>query len=122
MEAGYHHHQGTGARRRGLMSFQHQTADTGDKIMAKAIELVETRSGCAIMEREPRYDVLLHGKKIGQLYFNMRGYVGTSPLRAGPHSTSANGASVPTARPSPNLTRNGPRPKGTSPASDLLMS
>ena len=44
--------------------------------MAKAIELVETRSGCAIMEKEPRYDVLLHGKKIGQLYFNMTGYTG----------------------------------------------
>jgi hypothetical protein len=42
--------------------------------MAKAIELVEPRSGCAIMEREPRYEVLLHGRKVGQLYFNMRGY------------------------------------------------
>jgi hypothetical protein len=51
--------------------------------MAKAIELVETRNGCAIMEKEPRYDVLLHGKKIGQLYFNMRGYVGTLPTPRG---------------------------------------
>jgi hypothetical protein len=44
--------------------------------MAKAIELVETRGGCAILETHSRFDVLLHGKKIGQLYFNMTGYTG----------------------------------------------
>lgn len=44
--------------------------------MPKAITLVETCSGCAIMEQRPRYDVLLHGKRVGQLYFNMTGYTG----------------------------------------------
>jgi hypothetical protein len=42
----------------------------------KAIQLVETRNGCAMLEAKPRYDVLLHGKKVGQLYFNMTGYTG----------------------------------------------
>lgn len=51
--------------------------------MKGAIQLVQTRSGCAIAESTPRYDVLLHGQKVGQLYFNMAGYVGTLPL---PHS------------------------------------
>jgi hypothetical protein len=47
--------------------------------MKKAIQLVETRSGCAMCEREPRYDVIFRGVKIGQLYFNLRGYVGVLP-------------------------------------------
>jgi hypothetical protein len=55
------------------------------EIMPKTIVLVETRNGCAIMEKEPRYDVLLHGKKVGQLYFNVRGYVGTLPTPRGTH-------------------------------------
>ena len=42
----------------------------------KAIQLVETRKGCAMFETHPRYDVLLHGEKVGQLYFNMTGYTG----------------------------------------------
>jgi len=42
----------------------------------KAIKLVETRKGCEICETHFRYDVLVHGKKIGQLRFNMRGYTG----------------------------------------------
>ena len=45
-------------------------------IMSRAIRLVKTRTGCEILETHPRYDVLLYGKKIGQLYFNMRGYTG----------------------------------------------
>ena len=53
--------------------------------MGKAIRLVETRNGCAILETQSRYDVLLHEKKIGQLYFNMRGYVGTLPTPRGTH-------------------------------------
>ena len=53
--------------------------------MAKAITLIETRTGCAICETQSRYDVLLHGKKVGQLYFNMRGYVGTLPTPSGNH-------------------------------------
>ena len=59
--------------------------------MAKAIELVEARSGCTILEKDPRYDVLLHSKKIGQLYFNMRGYTGVYLAnRTGLRSTLAN--------------------------------
>ena len=50
----------------------------------KAITLVETRSGCAIAEREPRYDVMLKGVKVGQLYYNTRGYTGCNlPLPDG---------------------------------------
>ena len=51
--------------------------------MPKAITLVETRQGCAILETHSRYHVLLHGKKVGELYFNMRGYVGTLPTPEG---------------------------------------
>ena len=51
--------------------------------MSKAIKLLETRDGCAILETQPRYDVLLHGQKVGQLYFNMGGYVGTLPTPRG---------------------------------------
>jgi hypothetical protein len=49
----------------------------------KAIELVATRQGCQIIEVEDRYDVLLRGVKVGQLYFNMRGYVGALPTPDG---------------------------------------
>lgn len=49
----------------------------------KAIKLVETRRGCAIMEREPRYDVLLNGQLFDQLYFNLTGYVGYLPTPEG---------------------------------------
>lgn len=45
----------------------------------KAITLVQTRQGCEMMEKEPRYNVMLHGKLFCQLYFNMRGYVGYLP-------------------------------------------
>ncbi len=52
--------------------------------MAKpAIELIETRQGCDMCEDTPRYDVMLHGKKVDQLYFNMRGYVGNLPTPEG---------------------------------------
>jgi len=51
--------------------------------MARAIELVETREGCAILETHPRYKVLLRGETVGELYFNMRGYVGTLPTPRG---------------------------------------
>ena len=49
------------------------------KTMPKAITLVETREGCAILETHSLYHVLLHGKKVGELYFNMTGYVGYLP-------------------------------------------
>ena len=42
----------------------------------KAIELIETREGCAILERTPRYIVMFRGRKYGELYFNMTGYTG----------------------------------------------
>ena len=49
----------------------------------KSITLIETRNGCGICERQPRFDVMLFGKKVGQLYFNMTGYVGTLPVPSG---------------------------------------
>jgi hypothetical protein len=52
-----------------------------------AIELIETRRGCACCEREPRYDVILYDTRIpgdrGQLWFNMRGYIGQLPTPEG---------------------------------------
>lgn len=44
--------------------------------MKKAIELIETREGCAILESTPRYIVMFRGRKYGELYFNLRGYAG----------------------------------------------
>ena len=51
--------------------------------MKPAIVLVKTRQGCVMCETEPRYDVLLHGQKVEQLYYNMRGYVGYLPTPRG---------------------------------------
>ena len=52
--------------------------------MAKpAIELIETRQGCEIMETTPRYNVTLHGVKVEQLWWNLKGYVGNLPLPDG---------------------------------------
>lgn len=51
--------------------------------MSKAIELVETRRGCAPLETRPRYEIRLNGKRWGELYYNMRGYVGYLPLPNG---------------------------------------
>lgn len=48
--------------------------------MMKAIRLVENLRARAILEQEPRYDVMLYGKKFFQLYFNMRGYTGYLPV------------------------------------------
>jgi hypothetical protein len=48
-----------------------------------AIELIETRQGCEMMEATPRYNVMLEGVKVGQLYYNMRGYVGNLPTPDG---------------------------------------
>jgi hypothetical protein len=53
--------------------------------MPKAITLVETWEGCAILESHSRYHVLLHDKRVGELYFNLRGYVGTLPTPTGTH-------------------------------------
>ena len=45
----------------------------------KTITLQETRQGCEICEKEPRYNVIFRGKVYCQLYFNMTGYVGYLP-------------------------------------------
>lgn len=36
-----------------------------------------------MLETTPRYDVVLHGQVVGQLYFNMRGYCGVLPTPSG---------------------------------------
>ena len=47
------------------------------------LKLVKTRRGCAMCETTDRYDVVLDGVTVDQLWFNMRGYVGTLPLPEG---------------------------------------
>ena len=52
--------------------------------MAKpAIELIETRQGREIMETTPRYNVMLHGVKVEQLWWNLKGFVGNLPTPDG---------------------------------------
>ena len=52
--------------------------------MAKpAIELIETRQGCEMMETTPRYNVMLHGVKVEQLWWNLKGFVGNLPTPGG---------------------------------------
>jgi hypothetical protein len=51
--------------------------------MSFKLSLQETRRGCAICETTPRYNVVLNGETVGQLYFNMRGYVGSLPTPSG---------------------------------------
>ena len=52
--------------------------------MAKpAIELIETRQGCEIMETTPRYNVMLNGVKVEQLWWNLKGFVGNLPTPDG---------------------------------------
>ncbi|GGR37939.1 hypothetical protein [Deinococcus ruber] len=46
---------------------------------AKAITLVEAPRKKSSCEQEMRYDVLLHGKQYSELYFNLRGYLGSLP-------------------------------------------
>jgi hypothetical protein len=48
-----------------------------------SIELVENLRARAICETTPRYDVMLHGQRFTQLYYNMRGYVGYLPTPDG---------------------------------------
>ncbi|SHG89052.1 hypothetical protein [Bradyrhizobium erythrophlei] len=47
------------------------------------LELKETRRGCQMLETTKRYDVILNGKIVDQLWFNMRGYVGYLPTPSG---------------------------------------
>lgn len=46
------------------------------------LSLVERKSP-HILERQPRYDVCVNGNREGELYFNMRGYVGYLPTVQG---------------------------------------
>jgi hypothetical protein len=48
-----------------------------------AIELIETRQGCEMMETTKRFNVMLNGVKVEQLWWNMKGYVGNLPLPDG---------------------------------------
>jgi hypothetical protein len=48
-----------------------------------AIELIETRQGCEMLETTLRYNVMLRGVKVGQLFYNMRGYAGSLPTPEG---------------------------------------
>lgn len=45
------------------------------------------RPGVGILEETPRYDVLLNGAKVDQLYFNTKGYQGTIPMVDGSRLT-----------------------------------
>ena len=57
---------------------------TTSRTSKKAISLQERPERRAICETHMRYDVLLHGKVVGDLYFNMRGYTGVNlPLPCG---------------------------------------
>ncbi len=51
--------------------------------MAHVVSLREAPHKKAICEREMRYDVLVNGQFHGDLYFNMKGYVGALPLPDG---------------------------------------
>jgi hypothetical protein len=52
--------------------------------MAKpAVTLAETTRGKAICETTKRFDILLYGTVCGQLWWNMRGYVGSLPCPDG---------------------------------------
>lgn len=48
-----------------------------------AIVLVETRAGCAMFEKQSRYDVIFNGQRFDVLYFNMTGYRGVLPTPGG---------------------------------------
>jgi hypothetical protein len=44
------------------------------------IELKATRRNCSICEKEDRYDIIVDGKIVDQLYFNLKGYCGAIPF------------------------------------------
>ena len=48
---------------------------------AHKVELREKRG--AMFETQPRFDVILNGSRVGELYFNTRGYVGRLPTHTG---------------------------------------
>lgn len=49
----------------------------------KFIELREKPEAMSVAERHMRYEVLLQGKPFDELYFNIRGYVGSLPTPEG---------------------------------------
>ncbi len=51
------------------------------------IRLIKTTRGRHMLERKPRYDVILDGTLFDQLWFNMHGYVGSLPLPDGSYLT-----------------------------------
>ncbi len=51
--------------------------------MDHVLSLREAPHKRAICETKMRYDVLLNGQRVGELYFNMRGYCGYLPLPDG---------------------------------------
>jgi len=51
--------------------------------MKYAIELAPTRLDSATEEIQPRFDILLHGRYVGQLVFHERGYRGSLPTPDG---------------------------------------
>ncbi|MCW3782990.1 hypothetical protein [Defluviimonas salinarum] len=58
------------------------TRAAGGRKPVHKITLVE-KPGRHLMERTPRYDVMLNGARWGELYFNMTGYVGHLPTVQG---------------------------------------
>ena len=49
----------------------------------KTVQLVENFKSRAILETKPRYDITINGVVCGELYFNMKGYVGYLPQASG---------------------------------------
>lgn len=47
------------------------------------LRLIETKRGRHMMETTPRYDVVLNGETVGQLTYNMRGFIGRIPTPGG---------------------------------------
>ena len=47
------------------------------------VSLAEAPHKRAICETKMRFDVLLNGKVVGELWFNTKGYVGNLPLPCG---------------------------------------
>lgn len=59
-----------------------QRAPENSKMPSHAIRLAPKNSH-HILERRPRYDVLLNGTRVGEHYYNMTDYVGGLPMVQG---------------------------------------
>ncbi len=52
--------------------------------MAKpAIKIIETRRGKAVCETTKRFDIMFRGEVYGQMWWNIRGYIGLLPCPDG---------------------------------------